>query len=258
MTTNRIDGLTVEDSGGGTPVIMIHGLGGTANTWQPQVDALSGRYRLIRPDLPGSGRSAHAGALSIAGFADAVLGLIETLNLAPAHLVGHSLGTIVCQHVAARRPDAVASLALFGPIHAPPDAARAALKDRAAKARREGMGEIAEAIVAGSTAAATKRERPAAVAFVRESVMRQEPEGYAATCEALAGAEAADLSRIACPVLLRTGDEDAVAPKTGMTAIADALRAADAASFDACGHWATVEVPERTSRALADFLARQR
>lgn len=258
MTTHKVDGMTVEMEGEGDPVVLIHGLGGTANTWTPQMASLAGRYRVIRPDLPGSGRSPHDGALSIDGFADAVLSTMDVLGVRAAHVVGHSMGTIVAQHMAVRRPEAVTSLALFGPIHAPPDAARSGLRDRAAKARKEGMGDIAEAIVSGSTAAATKSERPVAVAFVRESMMRQDPEGYAATCEALAGAEAADLSRITCPVLLRTGEEDGVATASGMQAMADGLKAADASIFPRCGHWATVEVPAETERALTDFLARTR
>jgi len=237
--------MAVEVDGKGPPLVMIHGL-----------LELAGRYRVIRPDLPGSGRSSHDGALSIDGFAEAVLRLMDVMGADRAHLAGHSLGTIVCQHIAVRRPSAVVSLALFGPIHAPPDAARGALKERARKARADGMAEIADTIVQGSLAAAARSDRPEAVAFVRESLMRQPPEGYAATCEALAEVAAADLSQISCPVMLRTGDEDGIGPASGMYAMADALRGADAAVLQGCGHWATIERARETTRALGDFLAR--
>ena len=74
------------------------------------------------------------------------------------------------------------------------------------------MQAIADALVQAATSAETKAQRPAAVAYVRESLMRQGPDGYARTCEALADAQAADVAAITCPTLLVTGDEDAVAP----------------------------------------------
>jgi pimeloyl-ACP methyl ester carboxylesterase len=57
-----IDKACVEDDGEGDAVLCLHGLGGTSNTWTPLMPALAG-YRVIRPDLPGSGRSAAAGGV---------------------------------------------------------------------------------------------------------------------------------------------------------------------------------------------------
>ena len=92
-------------------------------------------------------------------------------------------------------------------------------------ARREGMAGIADQIVANALSASTRANQPAAVAFVRESLMRQDPEGYARTCEALAKAEAADPRLIAAPALLVTGDADAVNPPSVGRDLADASRA---------------------------------
>ena len=60
MTLHTIDRVAVEDEGDGDAVVCLHGLGGTSNTWTPLMPVLTG-YRVIRPDLPGSGRSAGAG-----------------------------------------------------------------------------------------------------------------------------------------------------------------------------------------------------
>jgi 3-oxoadipate enol-lactonase len=164
----------------------------------------------------------------------------------------------VCQHLAVRYPDRVASLALLGPFPAPPDSARQGLRERARQARAEGMAEIAEAIVQNATSAATKRDCPLAVALVREMVMRQDPEGYAATCEALAAAVAADLSRISCPVVLVTGDEDPVAPPSTVRAMDRMLPDSHASILGRCGHWTTLERVEEVNRELEGFLARMR
>lgn len=254
MATHIIENMAVEIEGEGAPVVMLHGLGGTSNTFQPQVGSLAGRYRLIRPDLPGSGRSAVPASLSIPEMAERVARMMGVLNLGNAHLVGHSMGTIVCQHVAARTPQRARSLFLCGPLIEPPEPARAGLRARAEQARRDGMAPIADAIVQGSTANATKERLPVALAAVRESLMRQDARGYALTCEALAAAEAADLQAIRCPTLLMAGEEDAVAPPSVARTLAERIRGARAQILPRCGHWTTFEQAEEVNRALAAFL----
>src|SRR3546814_2926464 len=80
------------------------------------------------------------------------------------------------------------------------------LKVRADTVRRNGMAGTADTVARSSLSPATRRGNPAAVAFVRESLLRQDPVGYAAHCEALAEAQPADHAAIACPTLLVTGD----------------------------------------------------
>lgn len=254
MSTQTVERMAVEVDGEGTPVVMVHGLGGTSNTFTPQMGLFRSGYRVIRPDLPGSGRSPYSGDLSISGFVATLAKACRVLGVDKAHFVGHSLGTIVCQHLAVEHPSLVRSLSLFGPISEPPDAARKGLKDRAAKARAEGMADIADAIVQAATSAETKEHNPLAVALVREMVMRQPADGYAATCEALAGASAADVTRIRCPVLLATGDEDGVAPASGARAIGEKMEKARTKVLNRCGHWATFEKVEDTNRELRDFM----
>jgi 3-oxoadipate enol-lactonase len=250
--------LVAEVSGDGDPVVMIHGLGGTSNTFQPLMADLSG-YRVIRPDLPGSGRSAlPVEALSIAGHAAAVLAFLRDAGVTRAHFSGHSMGTLVCQHIAARHPDCVASLALFGALTEPTEAARSGLIARAAAARQHGLTGIADQIIAATLAPRTHAENPAAVAFVRESILRQPTEGYARNCEALARATLAELRRITAPTLLVTGDCDPVGPVSRAQVLADGIAGATVAVLDRCGHWVTVEQAADAARLMADHLARHR
>src|SRR5262245_24814844 len=102
MAFQLIDKLAVEDDGDGDAVVCVHGLGGTSNTFTPLMPALA-RLRVVRIDLPGSGRShaAMPGALSIERMADAVQTVCARLAITRSHWIGHSMGTIVCQHVAA-------------------------------------------------------------------------------------------------------------------------------------------------------------
>jgi pimeloyl-ACP methyl ester carboxylesterase len=57
--------MQVDDQGSGPAVVMIHGLGGSANTFEAQARALSRSHRVIRPDLPGAGRSQDGAASSL-------------------------------------------------------------------------------------------------------------------------------------------------------------------------------------------------
>ena len=219
--------------------------------------------RCERP-LPGSGRSQRAeGALSIARYVDALLSICTRLDIARAHWLGHSMGTIVCQHLAATDPRRVRSLALFGPLIAPPEAARAALRARAVRAREgaAGMQEITEALLMSAISADTRARQPLAVAFVRESLMRQDGESYARSCEALAEAPAAAVERIEAPTLLVTGDEDGVAPPQSVRAMAERLhgvRSKRVVVLLRCGHWSPIERSEECARELRAFLAEQR
>ncbi|MEP7056548.1 MAG: alpha/beta hydrolase [Caldimonas sp.] len=270
MAFHLIDRIAVEDGGEGDAVVCVHGLGGSSNTWTPLAPALA-RHRVVRIDLPGSGRSQRAeGALSIARYVDALRTICTRLGIDRAHWLGHSMGTIVCQHLAVDEPRRVRSLALFGPLIAPPDAARAAMRARAAQAREgaAGMHEIAEALVAAALSADTRARQPLAVAFVRESLMRQDGDAYARSCEALADAPAAAIERIEAPVLLVTGDEDRVAPPQAVRQMAERIGSAHATRVGAnrtrvvvlprCGHWTPIERSEDCARELREFLASMR
>lgn len=260
MPLHLIERMVAEDEGEGDAVVCIHGLGGSANTFGPLLPALA-RHRVLRPDLPGSGRSQRAeGALSIQRYVDAVQAFCDRAGIQRAHVVGHSMGTIVAQHLAVQQPRLVRSLALFGPLIAPPEPARNAMRQRAAKAREgvAGLHEIVNQLAQVAVSSETRQHHPLGVAYVRESLMRQEPEAYARSCEALAGAEPAAVDRIACPVLLVTGDEDGVAPPQNVRAMAEKIAGARVLVLPRCGHWTPVERPEDCQRALRDFLSSQR
>jgi len=254
----RINGkeLAVEKQGGGDALVMVHGLGGTSNSYTPIIGPLSRFFTIIRFDLEGSGRSPRAGDLSIPGFTADLLAVMAAHDVGSAHLVGHSMGTMICQHAAAAHPDKVRSLVLLGPLAEPPEAARQAMRDRAGKARGEGMAAVAETLVVAATSAESRAHRPAAIALVRELLMRQDAENYARTCEALAVSRAADLAAIRCPTLLLTGDEDGVAPPPAVRKLAKSIAGAELRIFAGCGHWTPVEKPVEVAEAMLDFYFR--
>ncbi|MEM5472950.1 alpha/beta fold hydrolase [Hoeflea sp. AS60] len=254
MSSRILAGMMVEIEGDGVPVMLVHGLGGTSNTWQPLMPALAG-MRVIRPDLPGAGRSVTPdGVIDVPFLANALIRLASELGIETMHLVGHSFATLIAQHVAATRPALVRTLTLFGPIIEPADVARERLRGRAKAVRENGMSEVAAQVASAGLAGSAAQDNPIALAFVRESHMRQDAEGFAKSCEALAGASRAAASAIKCPVLAIAGDEDAVSPPGNAYQLADEIEAAKAQILSGCGHWAPIERPEDCRRLLGEFI----
>jgi len=258
-----IDKMAVDSRGEGDAVLMVHGLGGSINAWTPLLPALA-RHRSVRVELPGAARSRHAhavaddgpnrGQLSMAVFADSLIHICAALGITRAHFVGHSMGTIVCQHVAVKAPGLVRSLALFGALSEPYTAMREGMVQRAAVARSQGMFGIADGISEYALSASSFESQPVTVAFVRECIAAQHAEGFARNCIALAEAQAARTELISCPVLVVNGDEDRVTPLSGARALADKLSGARVEVLSRCGHWPMLERPQECQRLLRDFL----
>jgi len=107
----------VHESGSGPPVILIHGLGGSADWWRHNVDTLAREFRVIALDLIGFGRNRlflrrSKLPLKFDEIAALLIRWIESSIREPVHLVGNSMGGHVAIHVAATRPDLVRSLTL--------------------------------------------------------------------------------------------------------------------------------------------------
>ncbi len=254
MVDRSFGSMVFEDQGEGPPVVMVHGLGGTSNSFQTLVPYLD-EFRIVRLDLPGAGRSGYRpGKPGMAGMVDALTNALKLVDIERAHFVGHSMGTLLCQYLAVKHTDLVASMTLFGALFEPTPAARDGLRERAKKARENGMTDIAEAVSSASTADSSKRRNPVIKAFVRESLMRQNLTGYAAHCEALSEASAADHKKIECSTLLITGEHDGVAPVAMGRELAARIRQARLEVIPDVGHWLMIEAPERSAELMCDHL----
>jgi pimeloyl-ACP methyl ester carboxylesterase len=104
-------GIAYERVGEGPPLVFVHGAGDDSRIWQPQLAGLADEFTVVAWDEPGAGRSSDLlEGFGLAGFADGLARLIETLGLGPAHVAGLSWGgTVVLElyrrHPARRHPD---------------------------------------------------------------------------------------------------------------------------------------------------------
>lgn len=104
-------GLHYRVHGQGQPLVLLHGLGSSGADWAFQAETLGAHFRLIVPDLRGSGLSdAPRGRFSIAQFAADVWQLLDALAVEHTHIMGFSLGGAVAMEMALQRPDAVARM----------------------------------------------------------------------------------------------------------------------------------------------------
>jgi 3-oxoadipate enol-lactonase len=246
--------LWVEVEGDGPAVIMVHGLGGTTTFYDAVAGALADSHKVIRFDWNGHGRSPLTGDVSIAGLADDVAAVLDAEGIDTAAVVAHSAGTIAAQQFAASHADRTTKLVLLGPIRDLPDAGRDGLRARGAAVRADGVGSVAGAVAEAGTGPATKSERPEIVGYVRESVLGQTDDGYAAGLDAAANSTDADQVAITAPVLIITGAADGVCPPEKAEKIGSGFADARVDGIDGIGHWTVVESAKPVAGLIADFL----
>jgi pimeloyl-ACP methyl ester carboxylesterase len=118
----RVDGRRLHwiETGRGRPVVLLHGLGDTGETWSDVAAALAGRYRVLAVDLPGFGRSeASCHRPLLEGFTRVLAEWLDAVAPEPVILVGHSMGGSAAAHLAGSRPDLLSGLVLVAPAGIP-------------------------------------------------------------------------------------------------------------------------------------------
>lgn len=96
--------------GQGQPLVLLHGLFGSADNWGSIAKHFSQHYQVISVDLRNHGRSPHSDSQTYAEMADDLLEVLNTLGLAKIHLLGHSLGGKVAMQFATQYPEKVSKL----------------------------------------------------------------------------------------------------------------------------------------------------
>jgi 3-oxoadipate enol-lactonase len=247
-------------------LVLLHGIGGCANVWKPQLEAFSSRYNVIAWNMPGYGGSPALSQMTFSALADALETLLNTLPAKRIHLVGHSMGGMVAQEFLRNRAERLASVCLYAtnPGIARPETPEAAevARDRAEEFFRRRIGPIdaggsmcdmAQMLLDQLLALdAPESARIAAI----ESVSAVQPDVYRAAMHAFLSFDGTDvIPNIRIPTLVIAGREDRTMPVPVLQAMARLIPGARFEVIPGVGHLANLEDPPAFNRVLADFLA---
>src|SRR3954467_9482059 len=165
------------------PVVAFsNSIGTTLEMWDRQVPALSDRYRCLRYDTRGHGRSQVLDRpVTIGDLADDLAGLLDALGVEKAHIVGLSLGGMTAQAFGARYPERAQSLVLMATSAYLPHG----WDERAATVRAQGMAAIVDAVLARWFTSEFAAANSDVVAPMRERFLALDPRGYAVCCGAI-------------------------------------------------------------------------
>lgn len=235
------------EAGSGPPLVLVHGAGGSADLWRPQLDGLGDVARVVAPDLPGHGPQGGRGGPSIAAYAEWLDGFLGALGEGPVVVAGHSMGGAVAQTLALARPERLAGLILVG------TGARLRVLVRILELLREHPVEGQSLIQGLSYAAGTPRERVAvADRVLRETAPRVTLGDYLA-CDRFDVRER--LGEIRTPTLVMTGAEDRLTPLKYGRFLAAAIPGAHLVEIAGVGHFPQLEQPEAVNGPIREFLA---
>ena len=241
--------------GEGPPILFVHGLGGSLHIWHGVIDNLSAHHHCVALDLAGHGRSdAAKGDVSIASMAADVHALIEALELPAVTLVGHSMSSLVAQHLALTRRETVDNLVLLGGISWFEPAVRKAYEERATAVEADGLDAIVDDWLTGALAPRTHGRSPQLVGLLRDLFLRNDQASYVKACRALASGQTIARDQIGQPTLILVGDHDRSTPMAMAEELHTDIPVSDVRVVPAASHWASLEEPDVISSAILEFL----
>lgn len=234
------------------PVLVLPcSLGTTRALWEPQLPAFARSFRLLRYEHRGHGGSpVPPGPYSLEELARDALALLDRLGLERVAWCGLSLGGMVGMWLGARAPERLRSLVLACTSARVP--APEAYRERAALVRERGLEPVADAVVSRWFTATTD---PGLVHRFRELLVATPVEGYAATCEAIAGWDFRDeLGDVSVPTLVLAGSEDEATPAGDTQLLAERIPGARLAVLEGAAHLANLERPDDFAGAALGHL----
>lgn len=212
MSVLHVNGVELyyEIHGQGEVLLFIHGLGSSTRDWQNQVDFFAQHYKAILVDVRGHGKSDKpSGPYSIPLFANDLAGFLESLKLAPVHVIGISMGGMIAFQLAINRPDLVKSLVV---VNASPEFVARSFKERVkiwqrfVIVRLLGMRKVGEVL---SDRLFPKPEHAELREIFVERWAENDSRAYGDAMRAIVGWSVVDkLENIHCPTLILASDED--------------------------------------------------
>lgn len=257
----RVKGLNVayRRSGSGPPIVFVHGAAEDSRTWTPQFEELQDEFTLIAWDEPGAGQSDDLPpqGFTLADYAACLAGVVDSVGLGPAHIVGLSWGSTVALELFRRHPAFVATLILTGAyagwkgsLPADEVAARMAGVHDMLDAPSEDFKPALPGLFAGEPPAQFLPLLEAMEADVRRDSMRT-----ALSIMAVTDLNAV-LPTISVPTLLLWGELDVRSPLRIAHDFEHAIPSATLVVIPECGHVTNLDRSGEFNRAVREFCRR--
>jgi 3-oxoadipate enol-lactonase len=252
----RADGT---DGAAPLTIVLSHALGCDRMMWDGLAADLSAEHRVVTYDHRGHGASAAPpGAYTLDELADDAARVIDATAPPGERVVfiGLSMGGMVGQLLALRRPERVRALVLANTSSGYPAEAREVWRQRITTIEAQGLAAIADATMQRWFTEPFRAAQAATVARVRRRVVSQDPLGYIGCCHAISALDLTDrLPAIACPALVIAGAEDLGTPPAMAETIARQIPGAQYLLLPQASHQSVIEQPVAFTLAVRTFLA---
>ena len=258
ISANGTEIATRIDGDAGNPwLVLSNSLGSDMSMWDPQIDALAGRFRVLRYDTRGHGASAAPGGpYGFGDFTGDALGLMDHFGIETASFMGLSLGGMTAMGLGLAHPGRFDRLVVADARADAPEGFRAMWDQRIAAIEGGGIDAIVEGTLESWISPESLAARPELADTVRAMVSGTDPGGYIATCRGLKGLDyLKDLPKLSLPTLYVGGGSDKGAPPEVMQAMADATPDGSYTGIPGAHHLANLDRPAEFNEAVLAFLA---
>jgi pimeloyl-ACP methyl ester carboxylesterase len=251
------------EAGKGDPVVLIHGSGPGVTSyanWRLVLPALAENFRVVAPDMVGFGFSERPANVQygVQTWADQVVGLMDTLELPKAHLVGNSFGGAIALRIATQHPDQVGKLVLMGSMGVPFPITEGLERVWGYEPSFENMRKVLDVFAYSrelvNDELAEVRYRGSIQPGFQESFAAMFPAPRQRWVEAMCTPED-DIRRLPHRTLIVHGREDQVIPVQTSLRLMELIDNADLSVFSHCGHWSMIERTADFNRAVSEFFS---
>jgi 3-oxoadipate enol-lactonase len=234
-------------------LVFINSLGTELRMWDRQVAALTARFRIVRYDTRGHGRSGVPGApATIERLGHDLLALLDHLHIERTHICGVSLGGLTALWFAAHHPERV-ERAVFANTAARIGSAES-WSARIATVQAHGMHAVRDTVIARFLSAPFRARHPDVAHTMGDMLEATDPAGYVAACAALRDADLrARVPTIGVPSLIVAGALDEATPPSQSEELHIAVKESELAMLSA-GHLSNIEQPTAFNAHLLRFL----
>lgn len=250
--------IAYQRAGHGTPLLLLHGAVCDSRVWRVELETFEDEHTVVAWDAPGCGESADPPEdFGMAGFADCLAGLIDALDLGPAHVLGHSWGSTLALELWHRHPATVHTLVLVGAYAGwagslPPEEVQRRLRFAMEAADAVESGRWDPTQMPGLFSDAMPIERSLELVTIMSDIR---PAGTVSMARALAEADLRDvLPGIDVPTLLVYGSADLRSPVEVGRDLHEAIPASRLAVLPGLGHECYLESSGDFDAAVRPFL----